>query len=225
MKGNKNWQFIAIGAVVAILAAVGVGLMLNRGHKDDPKMNGELPSLKYDVSDPTPQMDPKKPLRCYVNGADVGELTVAECAQKNGIAQGQLDVGVDDQGNIAAAPTGSLVPVPAAPTQTAPTTPTPVTPPATPTVVETPTAPVAGATATCLRFNSGSWNREADNLTLGECVEQLYDGRCMSPGKASYGSWGKKTLRLVPNRVEVSDDNTNFRTLVDQGKGCSVKAQ
>jgi hypothetical protein len=26
----------------------------------------------------------------------------------------------------------------------------------------------------------------------------------------------------VPHRVEQSDDNTNFRPLVDQGQGCSV---
>ncbi|ESQ76454.1 hypothetical protein ABAC402_04960 [Asticcacaulis sp. AC402] len=223
MKGNSRWQFIAIGAVVAVLAAVVLGLAFSKGHKDDPKMNGQLPGMVFKVEDPNPQLDPKKPLRCYVNGADVGELTLAECAKKNGVATGALDVGVDDQGNVTAAPTGSLAPVPGAPSSAAPGTPAKVTEPE-PTeeiIPETPQA-TAGPTAPCLRYNSNTWNRLSDNLTLGQCVKQLYDGRCVSPGNASYGRWGDKTLRLVPKRVEVSDDNANFRTLVEQGQGCSV---
>ncbi|WP_040309596.1 hypothetical protein [Asticcacaulis biprosthecium] len=226
MKGNTRWQFVAIGAAVAIAAAIGLAMMLNKGHKDDPKMNGEPPSLKFDIADPTPQLDPKKPLRCYVNGADVGELTLADCAKKNGVATGQLDVGVDDQGNVAAAPTGSLVPVPGAPTSATPGTTAPVAEPEPTGEIVPETAKVAtGPTAPCLRYNSNSWNRLRDDLTLGQCAALLFDSRCVSPGNASYGRWGEKTLRLVPKRVEISDDNTNFRTLVEQGKGCSVPAQ
>ncbi|HEX7799240.1 MAG TPA: hypothetical protein VF402_02750, partial [Asticcacaulis sp.] len=89
-------------------------------------------------------------------------------------------------------------------------------------VPQTGPAPASAPTAACLRYNSNSWNRLADNITLGQCAVLLYDGRCVSPGQASYGRWGGKTLRLVPRRVEQSDDNTNFRPLVDQGQGCSV---
>ena len=223
MQGNKRWQFIAIGAAVAIVAAIVLGLALSKGHKDDPKMNDQPTGLTFDVSEPNPQLDPKKPLRCYVNGADVGELTLADCAKKNGVATGALDVGVDDQGNVTAAPTGSLAPVPGAPASAAPGATTPVVQPepAGEIVPETPQA-TAGPTAACLRYNSNTWNRLSDGLTLGQCVKLLYDQRCVTPGNASYGRWGDKTLRLVPKRVEISDDNTNFRTLVEQGQGCSV---
>ena len=43
-------------------------------------------------------------------------------------------------------------------------------------------------------------------------------------GAATYGRWGEETLRLVPRRVEVSDDNRTFRTLVEQGANCSTPA-
>lgn len=226
VKGNKGWQFIAIGAAVMIGLAVFAAFALNKGHKADPKMNDGQTGITIDIADATASMDSKKPLRCYVNGADAGELTLAECAKKNGVATGALDVGLDDNGNVAAAPTGSLAPVPVAPASAGPTVPgTPVKPVQTP----EPTAEVvpdtqvaAGPTDTCLRYNSNTWNRLSDNLTLGQCVKLLYDGRCVNPGNASYGRWGGKTLRLVPRRVEISDDNSTFRTLVEQGQGCSV---
>ncbi|MBW8880995.1 MAG: hypothetical protein JF615_06075 [Asticcacaulis sp.] len=224
-KSNNPWLFIAGGSALVVVLAIIAALALNKNHKDDPKMNEGQSGISFDVADPT--LDPKKPLRCYVNGAYVADLTPAECAKKNGVPTGALDVGLDENGNATAAPTGSLAPVPGAPASTPPAVTPGTTPAATPPdaggeVVPDTHASDAGPVAACLRFNSNSWNKLSDGLTLGQCVKLLYDGRCVSPGNASYGRCGDKTLRLVPRRVEISDDNTNFRSLVETGQGCSV---
>ena len=220
-KDNKRWVGVAIGAAVAIGVGIALAVFMSRGHKADPKMNDLPTGLTFNVSESVSSLDAKKPLRCFVDGAYVGDLTLAECATKNGVSAQKLDVGVDDSGNLTAAPTASLVPVPGAPASVAtPDTKAPV-PDQTAEIVPD-AKPVSGPTAACLRYNSNTWNKLSDNLTLGQCVVLLYDGRCVSPGSASYGRWGSKTLRLVPRRVEQADDNTNFRSLVDQGQGCSV---
>lgn len=221
VKDNKRWIGVAIGAAVAIGVGIALAVFMSRGHKDEKKMNDLPTGLTFNVSESVSSLDAKKPLRCYVDGAYVGDLTLGDCAKKNGVAAQKLDVGVDDSGNLTAAPTASLVPVPGAPASTvAPDTKAPV-PDQTAEIVPD-ARPVSGPTAACLRYNSNTWNKLSDSLTLGQCVVLLYDGRCVSPGSASYGRWGGKTLRLVPRRVEQSDDNTNFRPLVDQGQGCSV---
>jgi len=221
---NKRLIPILIGGGVAVVVGIALAVGLSRGHKDDPKMNDMPTGLTFNVSDSVSAMDTKKPLRCYVNGAYVGDLTLAECAQKNGVAAQKLDVGVDDSGNLAAAPTASLVPVPQAPTSAntnlAPNQ--PAQGPAPTDEVVPQTQPEAGPTATCLRYNSNSWNQVADNVTLGQCVVLLFNQRCVPLGQAAYGRWGDKTLRLVPRRVEQSDDNVNFRSLVDQAPNCAV---
>lgn len=212
---NKRWQFLAIGAGVALLIGLGVALALN-GQKDGERMNEEPTSLVVNISD-APPVDSQKPLRCYVNGEFVGTFPLGECAQKNGVAAQALDVGLDTSGELAAAPTASLAPPPEQNPQLQP--------------VEVPTAePVArpdpapaGPRAACLRYASNEWTRLSDSMTLNQCVSSLYDGRCESPGSASYGRWGAQTLRLVPKRVEISDNNKDFRTLVEQGQGCSVR--
>ncbi len=216
---QKRWIGVAVGAAVAIAIAIFIGMALSKGHKDDKKMNDQPPGLTFAVNDAPPTLDSKKPLRCYVAGAYVGDLTLADCAKKNGVAAQALDVGLDDNGNVVAAPTGSLTPVPGAPAAAAPAT---APQPADTGEVVPDTQAVSGPTAACLRYNGNEWNKLSDSLTIGQCVRLLYDGRCVSPGSAQYGRWGDKTLRLVPKRVEVSDDNTNFRVLTDQGQGCSV---
>jgi len=215
---QKRMIGIGAGAAVAIGVAVLLAMGLSKGHKDDKKMNDQPPGLTFTVADTPPTLDSKKPLRCYVNGAYVGDLTLADCAKKNGVAAQALDVGLDDNGNVVAAPTGSLTPVPGAPTSA---TANPATPGDAAEVVPD-TQAGQGPTAACMRYSGNEWNRLSDSLTLGQCARLLYDGRCVSPGSAQYGRWGEKTLRLVPRRVEISDDNSNFRTLVDQGQGCAV---
>ena len=222
---QKRVLWLGAGALVAVVIAIGLAMIMSSGHKDDKRMNDEPTGLQFNVAEASASMDSKKPLRCYVNGAEVGDMTLEECAQKNGVAAQKLDVGLDDNGNMTAAPTGSLAPVPTAPTSAAANAkPQADAAPAGDSGEVVPATPAAttGPAAACLRFNGGEWNKLSDGLTLGQCVQLLYDGRCVSPGSAQYGRWGDKTLRLVPHRVEQSDDNTTFRTLVEQGQGCQV---
>ena len=65
--------------------AAGRGLVVQSGRDDDLKL------------------DPKRPLRCFVGGQFVGELPLSACAQRNGVATGGLDVGLDPSGALAAA--------------------------------------------------------------------------------------------------------------------------
>ncbi len=220
---QKRMLWLGGGALLAIVVAIGLGVVMSSGHKADPKMNDQPTGLQFNVADSVSALDAKKPLRCYVNGTYVGDLSLTDCAKKNGVAAQKLDVGLDDNGNMTAAPTGSLAPVPTAPASGAPANPqASVVSGDNGEVVPDTKAVSAGPQAACLRFNGGEWNKLNDSLTLGQCVVLLYDSRCVSPGGAQYGRWGDKTLRLVPHRVEQSDDNTNFRPLVEQGQGCSV---
>ena len=78
-----------------------------------------------------------------------------------------------------------------------------------------------GTTATaCMRHTGSEWRSIGNGMSLGACVQALYAGTCVRPGEAQYGRWGDTTLRLVPRRVEQSNDNTRFRTLAQQDRNC-----
>ncbi|ESQ80429.1 hypothetical protein [Asticcacaulis sp. YBE204] len=214
--GRKQTIWLA-GGGAALLLAILVAWAISSSQKETPRMNTEGPGLVLDIDD-APVLDNQKTLRCFVDGSFVGMLTIAECAKKNGVAANALDVGVDESGEMTAAPTASLAPPP----------PVKVDPAATPVKIEpSETVPEpkasSGPVAACLRFAGNEWNRLSDAISLNACVTLLYDGRCVSPGQAQYARWGTQTLRLVPKRVEISDDNKSFRTLIEQGQGCSVK--
>jgi len=191
------------GGALALLAGMGIAVgLLARG--DDaapdapPASQGGLVVETTDLDEG--RMDPTRPLRCFVSGQFVGEVTLSECAERNGVATGALDVGVDETGALAAADEAGTVL-------------TPLPPP-----VETAAAP-AGA---CWRYAGAEWRRLPSDLTLESCVQTLFAGRCEPAGSATYGRWMQQTLRLVPGRVEVSADNRRFRTLADQGAGCVI---
>ncbi|MFT4090372.1 MAG: hypothetical protein QM645_06545 [Asticcacaulis sp.] len=224
VQDRKRLIWLVIGGGAALLLAIVLALSISSRHKDGPRMNeGTSPGLVLNIDD-APTLDTQKELRCFVNAEFVGMLSIAECAQRNGVAAQSLDVGIDESGEMIAAPTASLAPPPVLPSSTdaAGATTAPVSDEPVEVVPEAPKT-ASGPVAACLRFSGGQWNRLSDSLTLGACVALLYDGRCERPGAASYGRWGAQTLRLVPKRVEVSEDNRNFRTLVEQGAGCSVK--
>ena len=176
------------------------GLVVETGKADDGKL------------------DPARPLRCFVGGQFVGELTLAQCAQRNGVATDALDVGVDPSGALAAAEQAGtvLTPLPPAAEPAAPA----AAPPSAPAAVA-PQAVSAPAGA-CWRYSESQWRKLPTDLTLNACVQTLFAGHCERQGGATYGRWLQQTLRLVPGRVEVSGDNRSFRTLVEQGGGCSV---
>ena len=161
-------------------------------------------------------IDPAKPLRCFVQGRFVGELSLTSCALRNGVATDALDVGIDENGALAAADQASEALIPLPPPATEPSA-------AAQEFAEVPEAadvsgPVPGS---CWRYGGGRWRKVAGELDLDGCVQSLFAGRCEKPAGASYGRWGSQTLRLVTGRVEVSDDNRTFRPLASQATDCT----
>jgi hypothetical protein len=150
-----------------------------------------------------------------VEGQFVGELTLADCAKRNGVATGALDVGVDQSGALAAAGAAGTVLTPLPPPQTAPTAAAPATAVAS-------AAASGGPVGSCWRYSSGDWRELPTELSLNACVQTLFAGRCEKTGGATYGRWMSQTLRLVPGKVEVSGDNRNFRTLAEQSNACVI---
>lgn len=210
---------LIIGAAVAVLAGVVIAIMLaGRGDETPEAPPASRGGLQLDVAE-APTLDPQRELRCFVEGQFVGMATLAQCAERNGVAAQALDVGLDASGELAAAPTASFAPPPELPSLTEE--------PAAP-VVEAPAPvqpapqPAAGPTAACLRHTGSEWRQLSGATTLNNCVQMLFAGQCEVPGGASYGRWGDTTLRLVPRRVEQSPDNNRFRTLVEQGRNCAI---
>jgi hypothetical protein len=214
---------LAGGAALALLAGLGIAIVLLGGKDkstEPPPASRAGLIVETGRADDT-KLDPARPLRCFVGGQFVGETTLAECAKKNGVATGALDVGVDETGALAAADQAGTVLTPLPP-------PTIDTPP--PSVVTPGPAPLPAATASstplaaCWRYSGAEWRRLPGDITLNACAQTLFAGRCERPGGATYGRWGEETLRLVPGRVEASSDNRSFHTVIDQGPNCSIPA-
>jgi hypothetical protein len=183
-------------------APSGGGLVVQTGRPDDVKM------------------DPQHPLRCFVDGKSIGEIPLRDCAERNGVATGALDVGLDQSGSLAAetGPTSEVTPLPPPDEAVAPAAaPEPVA-----VAAPAPRPVAAPAAAGCWRYGDGGWSRLTDDMPLPACVEALYSGQCEPPGAVAYGRWGARTLRLAGDAVQVSDDNRSFRVLVTQGPGCSI---
>ena len=210
------------GAALALLAGLGIAAALLAGH--DQKQTEAPPASRAGLivetgRDDDTKLDPARPLRCFVGGAFVGEITLAECAKKNGVATGALDVGVDETGALAAADQAGtvLTPLPPTPTVEAPAagqggnTQTPATP-----AVASANAPLAA----CWRYAGGEWRRLPGDITLNACVQQLFGGRCEKTSAVAYGRWGEETLRLLQGRVEASPDNRSFHTVFEQAPNC-----
>lgn len=213
---QDNRILIAIGAGVAVVAAVVIALLFSAGRERDPAPPPAAQGgLTVDVSD-APELNTTRELRCYVDGQFAGMATLADCARRNGLATDALDVGVDETGALVALPAAPVIEPPVemavAEPQTDPGLPEP-------SQAEQPAVEsVAGAQ--CLRHTGSDWRALSSNMSLNACVQALYSGTCVRPGDAQYGRWGNTTLRLVPRRVEQSSDNSRFRTLVEQDRSC-----
>jgi hypothetical protein len=217
---NDNRTILIIGAGAAVLVAIIAGLVFASGGDKTPEAPpAARGGLTVDLAD-APSLEPTRELRCFVNGQDVGMATLADCARRNGVATEALDVGLDATGVLAAAPTAAFAPPPELPAVDAPPLeekPLPTTGPSAP--VATPAAAPASGSA-CLRHTGSDWRSLSSNMSLNACVQALYSGTCVRPGDAQYGRWGDTTLRLVPRRVEQSNDNNRFRTLAEQDRNC-----
>ncbi len=219
---------IGLGGLVALGAGLAIAFLIagrDKGsHDAPPASQGGL--VVETGRDDDVKLDAKRPLRCFVGGQFVGELTLDDCARRNGVASGSLDVGVDSSGALAAAngSNSNITPLPPQPV----TTLNPAGASPAPTADAGAAVQAAGAARTgpagaCWRRAGGQWQKLPADMTLNACVQALYAGHCERQGGATYGRWIDQTLRSVPGHIEVSGDNHDFRTLAEQGPNCAVQ--
>lgn len=213
---KDNRVIIAVGAGVVIIAAVVLALVFtaggDRATEPPPASKG---GLVVNLAE-APSLEPTRELRCFVDGQFVGMATLADCARRNGLATDALDVGLDSTGALAAAPTAAFSPPPELPAvEMAEAPPADSLEPA-----PAPRPAPSAAGSPCLRHTGSDWRTLSGGMSLNACVQALYAGTCVGLGDAQYGRWGDTTLRLVPRRVEQSNDNARFRTLAEQDRNC-----
>lgn len=217
-QGRRALVILGGGVLVVVIAALAALLFQARdqGPKTPPPASTGGLVVQTSPADDG-KLDPKKSLRCFVNGQFEGIETLADCARKNGVATEALDVGADQTGALAAGngQGANLTPLPP---------PAAVAPPADGSPDTAPVAtPAKVPVADCLRYAGSTWRKVGAGLSLSACVQALFSGRCERLGGASYGRWGDSALRLVPHKVEMSDDNRSFRTVVEQNDdGCVI---
>lgn len=209
---------VVLGGLGALVAGGAIAWVLVAGDRASPPPPAAEGGLVIDSSAEDSRIDPGKPLRCFVAGQFVGELSLTDCARRNGVATDALDVGLDETGALAAAQEAGaqLIPLPPAEEVEPLATEESSLPPAEAEYAE------AAPAGTCLRHGGGRWRRVAEARDLNACVQALFAGRCERPGGAAYGRFGQQTLRLVAGKVEISDDNRSFRTLAPQAPDCSL---
>jgi hypothetical protein len=218
MQDRRAVLVIGGGLAIVLGAGIAVGIMM-RDHGSSAPPPASQAGLVVETGTDDQALDPARPLRCFVGGQFVGMATLADCANKNGVATRALDVGVDSTGALAAASDTGPVIQPLTPSQ-AKVAPLEPPPPAPADAGSTPTASGA-VTAICWRHDS-DWRKLPSEMSLNACVQALFAGKCERPGDAAYGRWGDQTIRLVPRRVEISGDNRTFRPLTDQSGACAV---
>lgn len=220
---RRGPPLVVLGGLGALAAGGAIAWVLvasDRPAGAPPASEGGL-VIDSSGADEAGRIDPGKPLRCFVQGQFVGELSLTACAQRNGVATDALDVGIDETGALAAAEQAGqvLTPLPPAEGEGAP----PQAPTETPEAAEAPVPVTAAASASaCWRHGGGRWRKLSGDGGLDACVQTLFAGRCEKAGQALYGRYGSQTLRLVTGRVEISDDNRTFRTLAPQAADCSI---
>ncbi len=230
---RRTGRLVLLGALVALLAGLAIAFALvlsGRGERTPPPPASEG-GLVIEPGQETGKIDATKPLRCFVAGQFVGDLTLTECARRNGVATDALDVGLDASGALAAAQEAGVNLTPLPPDEFEPPPvdeggqPIEATPPEVVVTAPASRAPAvrpAAAASGCWRHNRGAWSRLPGDMDLNACVQALFAGKCERAGAADYGRWGGQTLRLVTGRVEISADNQTFRTLATQQAGCAI---
>lgn len=218
---NDQMQFLtdrrvllAGGAVVALACGVALAwvFLLRAPRSSAPPTAGLVVESGRDDD---LKLDPKRPLRCFVGGQFVGELPLSVCAQRNGVAAGALDVGLDQSGALAATngAAATITPLPpeasnAASSSAEATNATP--------------AKTADDAAVCWRYGDGGWRRLPEPISLSACAQAVFGGRCAPDGEAFYGRWGDEALRLTGGAVEISSDNEDFHSLIDPWPACEA---
>lgn len=203
-------QRMILGGTTALVAGIAIAWRLLLGAQEPEVPLASQGGLVIERAVLDGRIDPARPLRCFVQGQFVGEFTLADCAQRNGVATGALDVGVDETGSLAAAQEAGIVLMPLPPQEAGPQ------------VQSQAVKPASQPHAACWRYSGGQWRRFPTDMDMNACVQSLFAGHCERIGQATYGRWGEQTLRLVAGRVEISSDNQTFRTLLQQGPQCSL---
>lgn len=207
------------GAAVALIAGLVIAWAIVAQHRGEPTAPppASRAGLVIDANGTTEgRISAGKPLRCFVAGQSVGDMTLADCAKRNGVSTDALDVGLDQSGALAAGGQAGTAITPLPPADAKPAV--EAAPEAAPTPGANPQV-AGGPSDACWRYAAGQWRKLTPDLPLAACAQTLFAGRCVRQGDAAYGRWGQQTLRLVPGRVETSADNRNFRALMDQ-PGC-----
>ncbi|MBA3812801.1 MAG: hypothetical protein H0X27_14365, partial [Caulobacteraceae bacterium] len=89
---SRAWPSAVAIAVVVGLALVGwLGVRRHHIPSTPQAAHGLTIRQRYAVS----SIRLVRPLPCYVNGRPVGQLLLRDCARRNGVATGPLDVGLD----------------------------------------------------------------------------------------------------------------------------------
>jgi len=214
----------AIGAGLAVAAGLGVAaIMVSRQGPDnaDAPPASQAGLVIQTGRDDDIKLDPARPLHCFVDGKLVGDLPLSACAKRNGVAAGALDVGLDPSGALAAA-SGDTPLTPLPPSTADASLPEPAGDTANTTTADVSPGGVTGG-AICWRRAGGAWRKLSAGMGLEACVQTLFAGRCLpDDAQPAYGRWGDNMLRLVPGGVEISDDDRNFRGLVDQSSDCGL---
>jgi hypothetical protein len=101
MAGSVDRRLILAGGAALALAAglIAAAILGGRGKGPVPAPPASRGGLMVQSGrDDDIKLDPKRPLRCFVAGRLIGELPLGECAKRNGVATGALDVGLDPSG-------------------------------------------------------------------------------------------------------------------------------
>jgi hypothetical protein len=219
----KDRRAVALaGMGLALLAGLAIAaVLLLRGHTDSgppPASQGGL--VVQTGRDDDVKLDEGRPLRCFVNGQLVGQLRLSECAKRNGVASGALDVGLDPSGALAATNGASSQITPLPPGDDAASDVGPGgTGEASARAADSGLAPTR--VAACWLYADSGWSRVPADLTLNACLRTLYPDRCVGAGSPPvYGRWADRTLRLLDGRIEISPDNRYFHVLAGRSPAC-----
>jgi hypothetical protein len=206
---------LVLGGLLALAAGLGAALVVTRIDGDEPMKAppASQGGLVIESGGEPGALEATRALRCFVAGQFVGELTLSECARRNGVATDALDVGLDETGALAAAQQAGALLTPLPPAEEAAEVAG---------AEEGAPAPAEAQLAACWRHQNGRWRKLPGDVAADACVQTLFAGRCLRPGQAQYGRWGHQTLRLVTSKVEVSDDNQSFRTMAAQDAACAI---
>ena len=202
----------AAAAIVAVMVVVGIAAV--RAGDDAPPAESAGPGLVVQRGvQAVSNLDPAALLKCYVSGKLVGEMRVADCAARNGVATGPLEVGVAKAPDSGPANTVMAEIAPPPP------------PPPIDVAAQDQSAPGADPAAAggrpCWSHEGGAWSRAPEGMGLDACVQFLFAGQCLRPGGVVYGMWGDRTLRLTGERVEMASGG-GFRALPDQPALCGA---